>query len=493
MKHVSLFRLPIFWLFMGPPALRAGGWGHSALESMQSSGQDIWNIIRLVWWMVFGLVALAEVMRDRETLYDMLSRLGSLHRWVGLLMLTLLASAAVAPMPMFTLVNASMFVVMVFAALDLALKIYRGVLTIERSLRLLLYVSTGMLVLVQACLWYDPWMVGADTFMGFRVRGNNVAYTPILAQTMAFVSYYFWTKDKSWKRLIYLALMGWCVYWLYISQTRSAYLSLFLGIFLLAWYWGNMRRNLVALVVLGALVGILLTTLTLLYDVSDGVKWRYEQAYERFVLRDRWAVEDEDFARENLASLNGRSEVVALLSRHAWTQPLGLGYVTGPRVLLQSEDAVEELQSAAFGNAHNAFVEIWAGGGYLALLGYLALIFLVLRYSSQLAFRPLFIMRLLCLLVLFEGLFESDLVLPFKQSLALFWWVSAGMVAIYARQVRYGTPTAQTTSAHPPPVPTALPVPALPVPAVHAPQRPHAMPPPIPVFRPKPLSSAATP
>ena len=487
MKRIPLFRIPIFWLFIGPPALRTGGWGHSALESMDSSGQDIWNIIRIIWWLIVGAVAFVEVLKDKDTLYDMLSRLGNLYLWAGLLMLALMASSLVAPRPMFTFANASLFIIMVFAALDLALKIYRGVITMDRSLRLLLYVSIGMLALVQGCLWYDPLMVGADTFMGFRVRGNNVAYTPIVAQTMAFISYYFWTKTKTLKRWLYLAPMAWCLYWLYISQTRSAYLSLFLGIFLLAWYWGNMRRNFVALMVMGALGIAGLSSLTLLYDVSDSVKWRYEQAYERFVLRDKWAVQDEDFARENIASLNGRSDVAAILLRKVWTRPLGLGYVTGPRVLLQGKEAVEELKSSAFGNAHNAYIEIWSGGGYGALLGYLAVILLILRFSSTLDYRPVFIMRLLFLLVLFEGLFESDLVLPFKQSLALFWWTAASMIAIYARKVRFGTPAVRSSIPHAmrsvaaqPATPPSRPQPAYPPPR----PQPTSAPGPIPMYAP---------
>ena len=101
-KIASIFSLPIFWMLLGPPAIRtAVDDDRSGLSSLQGD-QDIWNYIRLVWWLLFGTIALILIIRERRLLQQMLSEIGKPVAFVSLYLVGMFVSIVLSPVPMFT-------------------------------------------------------------------------------------------------------------------------------------------------------------------------------------------------------------------------------------------------------------------------------------------------------------------------------------------------------------------------------------------------------
>ena len=469
LPEVSVLRLPILWMFLGPPAIRIAS-ERDGMSSVQGD-QDIWNIIRLVWWLGWGAVAVLDLARASPWVRDYVNRLGSLPAWIGLWLMAVILSTTVSPSPMFTLANASMLAVLVVAALDLGVKVYAGRITIGRVLHGLMVWSAVLLVLVGVVYVLSPERVGLSghTAAGVRIRGGGIAYTPIMAQILVFVGLCQWqlargprngdhvfrrgpqilgkapgalrhgprlAKNGAYIPLMFVALG---VLWLYLAKTRAAYLGCTIGLAVFGWHVVRPSTRMMSATLTACLAISVACTLGFLYDASFSMRWELDRAYERWILRDEFAIDNPALARASLASLNGRTEVQSVLLREIVTRPLGLGYIAGVRTFLDRQREAGEL-SVALRGAHNTYIETWAGSGYAALVGYLGMILFVIWCATRLRTggAVTLAMRVLLLVVLFEGMFENEMAFPFHQSPVLFWVMAALITAHYAAEHRAG-------------------------------------------------------
>lgn len=434
MDKPSIFRLPIFWMFLGPPALRLDT--HRAAMASVQGNVDIWNIIRVVWWTVWGAVALYELIRQRAWIAEFMNEMDTLPLWIGLWLGMMFVSTAVSPGMLFTLTTAAMFVMLLLAATDLALKVYRGLIPPKRTLRILLFLSIGLSVLVYCVYLIDPnsSVVVGETFTGItRIRGTGVAYTPLLAQVIFLISLYFWlTSDNKWRPLL-LGTMAFGLYFLYIGQTRSAYGSFVIALSLFAWNRLRLRHNYPRLIPLGAAAVAVIAGFTFLYGTSHSVTEKIDSAVNVFVLRDAFAVRNPQHALRSLMTLNGRTKAAAVVLDVAAQHPIGLGYVAGLRAYMANEEVRERLGTDAFHGAHNAYLEVLAGTGFIGFFAYLALIFVVIWRARQLEGLAPLLFRLLFYIVLLQGFFESSLAFAFRQGPVLFWIAAASLLAMHAR------------------------------------------------------------
>ena len=422
MKQLSVFRLPIFWLFLGPPIFRTMG-ARDTAASLESS-VDLWNAFRIAWWLFFGLLALRDLLKARGWLHDFLPRTGTLPWIVALWLAALFLSALASPAPLFTLANAGMLTILVVAAADLGVKVYSEHLSITRVLRGLLYVSVGFLLLIGVLFLVSPDLVGFDLRMGIRIRGGDVAYAPLLALVALFLGLYFWLEaPPRAARGRYLLAVGLGLLFLALGQTRSAYVGFVAGLLVFLWLWNWMGRNVAHLMTSAALLVIVLCAGGLLYVTSSPP---FLERTVQYVVREQ----------QSLSTLSGRTEVMAEVIKAVQDQPLGLGFSAGPRVLLQSEAFIDKMYSDAFGNAHNAYLEVLAGSGYAGFLAWMAIVFYVAWNSRRPFRRSMIPVAVLLVIVLLEGVTESGLVLPFKQTSALFWMVTALVAVQRARSTR---------------------------------------------------------
>lgn len=429
MKKVSVFRLPILWMLLGPPAFRMEV--RDAMASVRED-VDIWNLLRIAWWLFWGCVAVVELLRSRNLVLEYLSRIGRLSVWALVWLIALVVSAAVSPSSLFTLANAVMFSMLVLAAADLGVKLYAGAISPRRLLRLVVTCAVLLLTLVGIVYMWQPAMVrgSGEVYTGVRIRGENIAYTPILAQFALFVGVYFLLTARGIRRLVAATVVSYGFWWLLLAQTRSAYLGVVLGSGLLVWQWGDLGRRPIRLTAAVALIVLALAGAFWSYDMSDRVQWRLDNAYERYVLRDEFAVENPELASESLRSLNGRIEAQAVLLREAVMHPLGMGYIAGTRSYMDS--VMDELPGTAFRGAHNAYLETFAGGGYAAFLGFAAVALITAASLLRCRTPVAVIMGVLLACIFVEGFFENEMVFPFHQSAVLFWTLVASASALSA-------------------------------------------------------------
>lgn len=418
-----MHRIPIFWLFIGPPAIRFLG-ERSAMASMHGDF-DLWNIFRVLWWCLWGGVALHALYQRRRQVRALLRNIGWLRLWLPLWFVALYLSCLVSPAPLFSLANVSMLMILVVAAFDLSVRVYVGNVSLRQIVKGFLVFSAGLLALVALLLLIDLNLVGEMTSAGPRVRGGEVAYTPLLSVLVFFAALYFWLNTPSltgrmggWPLVMTLALAL-----LLLGQTRSAYGGLVIGLGLFVWQWSQLRRNMVHLMTATALVVATTCAFILLADTSKSASNVLRVTGDELI-RDR----------RSISTLTGRTRVFRLLWQEVKDEPLGLGFSAGPRAVLQDPANLDVIYVNSFGNAHNAFVEVFAGSGYVGLLAWMGIVICVLLRLFRLRPRELVPLHAMLVTALIGGMTESNLVIPFEQESVTFWIVAAVMVAVGARR-----------------------------------------------------------
>jgi O-antigen ligase len=82
---------------------------------------------------------------------------------------------------------------------------------------------------------------------------------------------------------------------------------------------------------------------------------------------------------EGIKSASGRTEIWAFVLKYCVVHPQGMGYVAGFRVLFQQYFSLGSgLNVAAIGSAHNTYLDVLAGGGWLALALYMIILFKII-------------------------------------------------------------------------------------------------------------------
>lgn len=436
-SKLPLWRLPVLWLFLGPPTLQLIA-ARGAMASLKGN-YGLWNIFETGWWLFFGLVTVRELYLERRQLNSLLRKTTYTWVWAALWLALLYLSCLVSPRSLFSLANVGLLTILVLAALDLSVKLYSGRLAFRRALKMLLGTTVGLLLLTGAVHLIAPGVVQQPHYEGFRIRGGNISYSPLLAIIALFVSFYFWRRPQDEKRWIFASTMILGLTFLVLGKTRSAYGGFLAGAALYFWQWKQLRYNAVSLLTTVALVTGITCALVLVSDMSSGASSTLRSTGS-FVIR----------GGEGFSTLNGRTRAWHLLWEAAKDEPLGLGFSAGPRALLMSPSSIEVLYSDIWGNAHSAYVEVFSGSGYLALVAWLAIILCVVFKIPGTYRKELIPLHALLVAVLAEGALESELVLPFKQSAVLFWVIVATLLAAYARRRTYSAAVPSSKASRPP-------------------------------------------
>ncbi len=431
-KYLSFFRLPILWLYLGPPAIREITLGRNALSSLDGD-QDIWNIIRVAFWAFWGLIVIFDLLRNGTAVRDMMRRIGALPVVVMVWSLSLIFSAIISPAPSYTFASGSMFLILSLAALDLAVKVFSNQTSVREVLKYLVAASVLLLTAIWITFTYFPHInVYFMSFQGPRIRGGDFGYTPIMALVLIFAGSYLAYTSKSKLRYFLWLLPVYGLFWLGLGQTRSSYVAFLMGLVILFFHLYSRRMDAVKLTAIFITVLIGFGAIGMMYGMSDRVTRKIDGLYDRYVLRDQYAVEDPDYAASSLLTLNGRTEAQRILVLRIIGEPFGLGFKAGPRNYMAGVEGLSE----AFLGPHNAFLDIWAGSGYIGLITWVIIVFVVLIASRRQKSLHFCIIRILLYTLLLEGMLESDLSSPFKQSSALFWILAACIIGIEASSRR---------------------------------------------------------
>jgi O-antigen ligase len=414
-SSLLLWRLPIIWFFMGPPVFRTGFRGAAA--SLEGSF-DAWNIMRVVWWGVFGLLALYGLKKNGREVGAFLRSLGSMPWWVMIWLGSLFLSVLASPAPLFTIANALSMLLLVLAATDLGLKLFLGQVTYIQVLRLMNGVALGLMLLVVVTFLVSPWMVSIRNVFGPRIMGGQVAEFASLGMLVVFASLSLALASRHVARVSYLMAVGLGLVAIMYSQTRTAYVLTALGLAFFAVQWfvkiDGRRKKLMLASACGLVV--FCAALVLSVEISGNMQPMINAA--AFLQRNP----------DSIQSMSGRDGMSALILREVAANPLGLGYAAGPRMALMSNEAFLSaygVVAVRIGDAHNMYLEILGGSGIVGAVAWIAI--LLLTGTRMAADRgSLFIpIRTMYFVVLGFGITGSSGALPFTQVSVMLWMLIA--------------------------------------------------------------------
>ena len=406
--------LPILWLYLGPPILRPVS-ERGAMESL-AGVFDAWNIFRLAWWMLFALIALVSIYQHRQHVREFIRTMPQLVLWVFVWVSSLIVSSAFSPAPLFTLANAGLMLMLVVAGFDLGLRIFARTVDLETVLRGLYVVSVGLLAMIVVNIFLDPGSLLGVRGLGFRIGGGFIGDTALLASVVIFLSLYFLMRVRGSKAVWYAIATIASLAILVMTRTRTAYIGLALGGGLFAFQWLLLVAPRARAIALGAILiaAGLVPPAIVAADALTGTSSINQMA--QYLVRDATTV----------ATASGRTTITAIVIEQVASQPWGLGYSAGPRLLLQSsysELGEHGVHAERIGNAHNTFLEMLGGSGVLGLFAYLAFLTWVALNMLRVSDRGMLPVRALFIYVVVAGLTSSNGVLPFFQASVLTWFV----------------------------------------------------------------------
>jgi O-antigen ligase len=193
---------------------------------------------------------------------------------------------------------------------------------------------------------------------GIRMLGNAIAQMNVICPVIVIISAYsFIYRLESRVRSTLFFLIG--VAGAILSQTRGMEIALMLCLAILGVAWAKTGRRSAQLFIASFLGSILLV------GVIAGV-----------IGGDRiWTTFNRGQDAAGIASASGRTEMWKFAIQYCLTHPQGMGYIAGFRDLFtHSFNLVLGSGVTRLGTTHNAFLDVLADAGWLALALYLAVI-----------------------------------------------------------------------------------------------------------------------
>lgn len=415
----------IVFLYLGPPFYRAGV--RSAEASLEGA-VDVAILFRVAWWLFFGAVALLGIVRMRRHLVGFFRDHQLLHLLVVAYLVALGVSVLRSPALLFSAVNVGMMAVLVVAALDLGLRLRIGVMTVRDLLRDLNTASWTLLAVMGALLVVAPGVVASRGEGALRLLGGDIGDPTVLAGAAVVTGVHLALTSGGWARRLYALSLVPAFAALLLTRGRTVYVGivLSLAIWFVLWLARTRPARAVRAVATVALVAGALCGAALVAQVaSDGALLAAAGTY---------LVRDVD----TVGNLSGRTGIFQVLLRAVPENPLGLGFMAGPRTLLlgsAGELLRYDVIAARIGNAHNAYLEMLAGTGFLGGFAFAALLIASLARLMTLRARDLAAAAALLALVIVHGFTGSDAALPFGQASALLWMMVGTALGMRARSV----------------------------------------------------------
>lgn len=435
-KTERWYNSPIFWLLIGPPVLRVASRG--AEESI-AGNIDAWVLFRLIWWGTVGAWVVASLVGHRSHVRVLLRNNPLLTWGVSLLAAGALYSIFPSPSQFMTMSFIALLLILIGASLDLAIRIERGVLRFSEIATGILIISIAILAVITAYLLISPSMVLIQGHFGFRVVPLQGINTHLLAVVTLICGLYFLFTGKEFSRKLGVLGIGFGLPMLLLSQARAGYVAFVSAVLALIWFSVRFSGHKLRLLVLSLifLAGPFVFLFAALTESLLGPGFNN-------VLLDRMV---RDW--ETLTTLSGRLGMWAIAINTVLDSPFGIGFVAGPRALMQQ--SVEELfvygvVAHRIGNIHNGYFEILVGTGIFGAIGFMMILGQVMTRIGKRRAKGRSIFLVLFCVVLVFGLIGSEMVVPLNQASALFW---IGVAVMSAKAPRRQAMNAGTSEGMP--------------------------------------------
>jgi O-antigen ligase len=255
----------------------------------------------------------------------------------------------------------------IICVLEFIVDAYRNPLNWVESLFQLRRITLFLLILVALTILFhtsDAYEVSPGA--GVRTIGGSVASLSLISPIISIVSAYsFLYRLEPRGRALFLFSVG--LGGELISRSRFSQAALFLCLLLafLPWVWNASRRRAYA-----RITGFM--TFAALACAAVGIIGR-----ERI-----WTIFNKGQSSKTIESLSGRTEIWAFVFKYCLAHPQGMGYVAGFRIVFRQYFSLNSGNSLSqLGTAHNTYVDVLAGAGWLALGIYLIMLAKIVKLA----------------------------------------------------------------------------------------------------------------
>jgi O-antigen ligase len=405
-----LLRYPIFLLAFGPPIFRS----NKALAGFDTSQAhaDIWSVIQVGW--IFALALRAIIRLGTSDSIRIPKEVRNVLRLGGFIGILYLISIGYSPGRAVSAEFTLLYFLTLICVTEFVVDVYSDPPNWIQCLLLLRSISFIAILIILAALAIDPTLVmSVVPEQGIRLLGGPVGNTALLGSMMAIISAYtFLHSLESRTRATIFFLIGLAA--TLITQWRGGEIALFLSLGILVVQWARLKKRSAQIFVAGLMAFILLAGGVVIAVGGEKI----------------WKVFNRGQDVADVASASGRTEMWTYAFSYCVRNPWGMGYVAGFRYYFtRSFNLAYSADVTHLGNCHNAFVQVLADAGWVALLLYLmmnaGIVSLGWRFAKKHA--PVFtafdveirhVLRCALLLLLYcfiDGLDMADFDIPLRQ------------------------------------------------------------------------------
>jgi len=353
-----LLRYPIFLLAFGPPIFRAPIVGTDTSQAHF----DMWNILQVGWISLVALRAILRLTAAEKILIP--KQVRSVLTYAMLLGLLFLISVTYSPGRVISTEYSILYFLTLICMIEFIVDVHRAPPNWVQCLFHLRLIGLLLIVLALLTLSFAPSLVvSVVPGAGIRLGGGVVAPLPVIFPIVAIISAYSFLyslepRVRSTSFFI-LGLIGTA-----IAQTRGAEIALFLTLAILGIGWVKYSSKRSAYLFISGFMATTLLAGVLVGAIGGESIWR---TFNR----------GQDMG--DIASASGRTEMWKFAIQYCLTHPQGMGYIAGFRALFTTSFSLNlGANVAKLGTTHNAFIDILADAGWLALAVYSIMMFKVL-------------------------------------------------------------------------------------------------------------------
>jgi O-antigen ligase len=432
-RHFSslkfLGRYPIFLLALGPPIFRATGANKGVDTSQAHFG--FWNVIQVAWIALPTARAIIRLIFARSL--HIPSQIQTVLRLAFFLGLLYMASVVYSPGRVVSAEFSLLYFATLICVVEFVVDVYRDPPNWVRCLFQLRRLAFFSLILVLGTLLYDPAMVLSVTDAGLRLTGGAIGQMTLLGPLIAIISAYsFLHSLESKVQSAFSFLVG--LAGTLITQTRGAEIALFLVLTFLGIQWSKKSGRATYSFISGLIASILVAVAAVAAFGGDRI----------------WNVFNRGQSSAEITSFTGRTELWTYAFTYCIKHPQGMGYVAGFRYYFtRSLNFNLGSNVANLGTSHNAYVQVLADAGWLALLLYLIMNARIVALGWRFSGKQVLLtfasegaaphgIRCAMLLLLFcfmEGMESSVFNIPLQQSFYFQWIIVAIILGASTRML----------------------------------------------------------
>lgn len=414
-KHLSFIRFfqryPIFLLAFGPPIFRPNA-GIDATKGVV----DFWALFQVAWISAIALRAILRLAYAKTILIPRLIQ--SILGLAFLLGLLFLMSVAYSTSRYVSLAYSLLYFLTWICVVEFLADSYRNPpnwMQCILQLRLVSFLLFGMVLLT---LLFAPNIVMAVIpEVGIRLLGGAVASVTAICPIITLISAYTYLNSlESKPRAVFFFLTG--LIGTLATQSRGSVFALLLSFLILAFSWAKTGKRSSHMFVSGLMASILLFG-AIVGTIGGGRIW---------------STINRGQSAAGIASASGRTQIWKFVIQYCMTHPLGMGYIAGFRTIFREYFALGlQFEVTHIGTTHNAFIQVLADAGWLALAIYLVLMAKIIIYGkrhadvrdsailasnigSRHAVRCALALLIFCLV---NGIYSSEFVIPLRANFYL--------------------------------------------------------------------------